>query len=212
MITDDLIASLAAGVTPVRRGVMTRAMALGLGVGVGLAALVFYVFWGIRPDVATAMRDPFLLAKTALPLLIGCLAVPVGMAMARPGGTSRMTAALWLVPAILCVLIVAALVVTPTGQWQAAFYGSSIVTCLTSIPLLSAPILAGLLVMLRRGAPEHPAACGAAAGLVAAGLGAAIYSLYCTEDSPLFYGVWYTLAMLGVVAVATVIGSRLLRW
>ncbi len=90
--------------------------------------------------------------------------------------------------------------------------GHSISIRLTSIPVLSAQILVGALVALRRGAPEHPDRCGAVAGLVAAGFGAAIYSLFCIDDSPLFYGVWYTLSILFVTLIGAVAGRSLLRW
>ena len=212
MRTDDLIASLGAGATPVRQGIVATTFARALAIGVGLTLVVFFLFWGIRPDAAIILQSPFLAAKTALPLLLGGLAVPVGLTLARPGGATRISTALWTVPAILGVFIIAALVVTPPAQWQTEFYGSSIALCLASIPILSLPILAGVLLALRRGAPEHPALCGAAAGLIAGGLGAAIYSLFCTEDSPLFYGMWYSSAIIGVVIVGAVIGNRALRW
>lgn len=212
MRTDDLIASLAGGATPVRQGIVATTFARALAIGVGLTLVVFFLFWGIRPDAAIILQSPFLAAKTALPLLLGGLAVPVGLTLARPGGATRISTALWTVPAILGVFIIAALVVTPPAQWQTEFYGSSIALCLASIPILSLPILAGVLFALRRGAPEHPALCGAAAGLIAGGLGAAIYSLFCTEDSPLFYGMWYSSAIVGVVIVGAVIGNRALRW
>ena len=212
MKTDDLIASLGASAAPVRQGIVATGFARSLVTGVGLTLVAFILFWGIRPDVAIIMRSPFLAAKTALPLLLGGLAVPVGLTLARPGGATRMSTVLWTVPAILGAFIIAALVVTPPAQWQTAFYGNSISTCLSSIPILSMPILGGVLFALRRGAPEHPAICGAAAGLIAGGLAAAIYSLFCTEDSPLFYGMWYSLAIIGVALVGAAIGSRALRW
>ncbi len=39
-----------------------------------------------------------------------------------------------------------------------------------------------------------------------------VYSIHCTEDSPLFYAVWYMLAILGASALGALLGSRLLRW
>lgn len=212
MTTDDLITGLGAELSPVRPGLLYRSVFRGLVTGIAIAVLAFFLVWGLRSDAAAAFADPFVAAKTALPLLLAGLALPIGMAAARPGGRSGLTGALWLVPSALAALVAVEILATPREQWGPAFTGNSIITCLTSIPLLSAPILAGLLATLRRGAPEAPARCGAVAGLVAGGFGAGIYSLYCTEGSPLFYGFWYALAIAGVTAAAAILGHRLLRW
>jgi hypothetical protein len=49
-------------------------------------------------------------------------------------------------------------------------------------------------------------------GLAAGGLAAAIYALFCDQDSPLFVATWYVLGVLIVTAIGAAIGSRLLRW
>ena len=70
--------------------------------------------------------------------------------------------------------------------------------CLVFISLMSLPLLAATLAALRRGASTRPVLSGALAGLLSGGAAAAVYALRCTEDSPLFYGLWYVLAILGV--------------
>jgi hypothetical protein len=72
--------------------------------------------------------------------------------------------------------------------------------------------LAAALFCLRQGAPEHPARAGAATGLLAGAIGAALYATHCPDDSPLFVAAWYTLAIGIVAAIGAVSGSRLLRW
>ena len=42
--------------------------------------------------------------------------------------------------------------------------------------------------------------------------GAALYAIHCTEDSPLFYAVWYGLAILVATAIGAALGRFLLRW
>ena len=74
------------------------------------------------------------------------------------------------------------------------------------------PLLAGTLWALRRGASTRPALAGAVAGLLSGGAAAAIYAVHCTEDSPLFYAVWYSLAILAVTGLGAALGSRVLRW
>jgi hypothetical protein len=78
--------------------------------------------------------------------------------------------------------------------------------------LLSAPILFAALIALRHGAPTRPALTGAVAGLMAGGLGAAIYAAHCIEDSSFFLATWYTLAIVGVTLVGALVGQRALRW
>jgi hypothetical protein len=71
---------------------------------------------------------------------------------------------------------------------------------------------AAVLAPRRRGATTAPALAGFVAGLAGSGLAAAIYTLHCTEDSPLFYVTWYGLAISTIAAVSAALGSRLLRW
>jgi hypothetical protein len=68
------------------------------------------------------------------------------------------------------------------------------------------------LIALRHGAPTRPALAGAAAGLLAGGLGAAVYASYCVEDSAFFLATWYTLAIAIVTSIGSALGARLLRW
>jgi hypothetical protein len=65
---------------------------------------------------------------------------------------------------------------------------------------------------MRQGAPERPARAGALAGLAAAALAATLYASNCTDDSPLFVALWYSLAALIVMAAGALVGGRLLRW
>ncbi|MGL6211208.1 MAG: NrsF family protein, partial [Paracoccaceae bacterium] len=105
-----------------------------------------------------------------------------------------------------------AYVTTPAEAREMATVGTTMVTCLVTIPLLSVLPVAAVLFALRHGATTAPALAGSVAGLAGAGMAAAIYALYCTEDSPLFYVTWYALAILGVTLVSAAIGVRMLRW
>ena len=90
--------------------------------------------------------------------------------------------------------------------------GSNSKVCMTAIPMMSLPLLAASLVGLRHGAPTRPAAAGAMAGLLSAGLAATVYASHCTDDSPLFVATWYSLATALVTALGAVLGSKLLRF
>jgi hypothetical protein len=84
--------------------------------------------------------------------------------------------------------------------------------CMTAIPALSLPLLAGALIGLRHGAPARPAVAGAIAGLLSAGLAATLYASHCTDDSPLFVAAWYTIATALVTAIGALAGAKLLRY
>jgi hypothetical protein len=90
--------------------------------------------------------------------------------------------------------------------------GSNSLVCISAIPLLSLPLLAGALFAMRHGAPARPAVAGAFAGLVSAGLAATLYASHCTDDSPLFVATWYTLATALVTAIGALAGARVLRF
>jgi hypothetical protein len=90
--------------------------------------------------------------------------------------------------------------------------GSNSRTCLAAIPAMSLPLLAAALIGLRHGAPTRPAAAGAVAGLLSAGLAATLYASHCTDDSPLFVATWYTIATMLVTAIGALAGSRVLRF
>jgi len=77
---------------------------------------------------------------------------------------------------------------------------------LKSIPFLGAGAACRHFVLSRQGAPEHPALAGAAAGLLAGAIGAALYATHCPDDSPLFVAVWYTLAITFITALALLQG------
>jgi len=78
--------------------------------------------------------------------------------------------------------------------------------------VFSAAPLAALLYALKSGAPDSPALAGAAAGLVAGSIGAAVYATHCIEDSPLFLALWYTIGISAVTLLGAAIGRHTLKW
>jgi len=213
MRTEDLIAGLAAAPEPVRPGRLGRAAALALALGFVAACAIYAALLGPRPDLAQALRVPLTLSKTLIPAALGVLGLVLALAAARPAGVSRPARLLLaLVLAAAAGLLAWNLLTLPAASRMPVFLGHSIHVCLPVIMLMAAPMAALLLRALRDGAAEHPARCGALAGLAAAGLAAALYSTFCTEDQPLFFVTWYGLAMALVTLAGAAAGSRLLRW
>jgi hypothetical protein len=104
------------------------------------------------------------------------------------------------------------LLATPPERWLEQAVGNYASTCIVAIPSLSIVTLAALLVALRAGAPRSPALAGAAAGVLAGCLSAALYATHCPDDSPLFVAVWYTLAVGLVTLTGAFAGRWALRW
>jgi hypothetical protein len=90
--------------------------------------------------------------------------------------------------------------------------GSSILRALTYIPVLSLPVLLGALLALRRLAPRSPTIAGFAAGIMAGGTGAWVYTFACDETGMMFLALWYTLGIVIVGALGAVLGRFLLHW
>lgn len=211
MKTEYLIRALAAD-THATRPVFPSMLALLVSsLAVSLAAL--WLILGFRPDLVDSLLIPDSVARFVLTGIVGLAGTRIALVLARPEG--RDDVRLWPLTAVAFAavgLLVWAFVTTPAEGLQMAVVGKSMVTCLTTIPLLSILPVTAIMWALRQGATTAPVLAGFVAGLGGSGLSAAIYALYCTEDSPLFYVLWYGLAIAGVTLVSTVIGSRVLRW
>lgn len=209
MKTDDLINALSQDTVaePGPGTVLARSLPVALLTSVlGLWATI-----GFRADLGHALTSLVPLMRHVLTLALFGLALALGWRLLRPEGR----ASLWplLLPAAVAAgLLIWTLTVTPPEGWQMALEGKTQMVCLIAVPLLSIPPVAALMLAFRQGAPMRPALAGALAGLAGGGLGAAVYALHCTEDSPLFYVTWYGTAIGIVTLAATLIGARILRW
>jgi hypothetical protein len=211
MRTDDLIRGLSADD---RRAMSPdRALMLLLPAGFAGAVAIFALFMRVRPDLAAMLIQPELLIKFGVTLSLAVVSLLVIRRMARPGVRAAPTAVALVLPAGLMALGVAwTLGVTAPDTWLPGLIGHNARFCVVLVPLLGTPILAGLLLALRKGAPTRPALAGAVAGLAAGGIGAALYAFHCTDDSPLFVLVWYGIGIAAVTAAGALIGRRLLAW
>ena len=212
MDTDQLIRTLAADsghrARPVGFGLM-----LALLAAAPVSLLMFFTELGIRPDVMTAMRNPFFDLKFAVTLALAISAMAVCLHLSRPEATLRGFGWLLLIPAgILTASIGGEMMMPQRLPAMTRLVGSNSRVCMTAIPLLSLPILAGALIGLRRGATARPAVAGAIAGLASAGLAATLYASHCTDDSPLFVATWYTLSTALVTAIGALAGAKLLKY
>ncbi|XSC47875.1 NrsF family protein [Bradyrhizobium sp. RDT10] len=212
MDTDQLIRTLAADNAHRARPV-GFALMLALLAAAPVSLLMFFTEFGVRPDIMVAMRNPFFDLKFAVTLALAIAAIAVSLHLSRPEASLRGFGWLLLAPVgILAAGIGGEMMMPQRLPMMTRLIGKNSWVCLTVIPLLSLPILAGALIGLRHGATARPAVAGAVAGLLSAGLAATLYASHCTDDSPLFVAAWYTIATALVTAIGALAGAKLLRY
>lgn len=212
MKTDDLLAALAAD-AGTREPSPTARVAPALAIGAAVAAAVFAAVVGPRPDLAAAAETGRFLFKFVPTGLLAVAAVGALLRLTRPGGRLGVWAGLLVAAAVMQLgAVVVEAVLVPRDLWATRALGRNALHCLLLTPFLSIAPLVVVLAAARHGATTRPALTGAVAGLAAAGVGASLYALNCADDSPLFVGLWYPLAVAVVAAVGALIGRRLLTW
>jgi hypothetical protein len=207
--TEELIAELAEAPPP-RRRPLAPLLGLAVAGGAALVMLVLLTAMTRSPHLAHPGATIAVTVMAALALAVG--AFRLALSLARPDGGAQHGPLLAPAALILAAGIAAELGRTPPDAWLARLVGGSPFGCLLSVALLSLPVLAAALAVLRRGAAPRPREAGAAAGLLAGGVTAALYVVHCPEESLLFVAVWHGAAALLVAALGGMIGARLLRW
>jgi hypothetical protein len=212
MDTDQLIRTLAADNSHRARPV-GFVLALALLAAAPVSMLMFFSELGVRPDVMTAMHNPFFDLKFGVTLALASAAITVALHLSRPEAALRGWVWLLMIPAGLLVAGISGEMMMPQRlPMMTRLVGSNSRVCMTAVPLMSLPLLAASLIGLRHGAPARPAVSGAIAGLMSAALAATLYASHCTDDSPLFVATWYTLATALVTAIGALVGSKVLRY
>ena len=212
MDTDQLIRTLAAD-SAYRPRPMWLALTLALVSAAPITIAIFFWRLGVRPDVMTAIHNPFFDLKFAVTLGLAIPAIAISLHLSRPEASLRGWLWLLVIPVGLLVAGIAGEMMLPQRlPMMARLIGSNSRICLTTIPLMSLPLLAAALIGLRHGAPSRPALTGAIAGLLSSGLAATLYASNCTDDSPLFVITWYSIATAMVASIGALAGNRLLRF
>ncbi len=211
MTTDALIRTLAQDTrTAPPLGVL---LSVAVALPLLAAGVAFLAGMGVRPDLAAALDHASVIVKHAFPVLLMLGGVAASLTLARPEARPEPAlAALAAGPVLLAVAVAVEAVTVPLDAWGRAIFVPSLWVCLGFVPLMALPVLFASLAVLRRGASTQPRLSGAVAGLMSGGAAASVYAFYCTQDSPLFYGVWYVAGIAGVTALGAALGGRLLRW
>jgi hypothetical protein len=213
MNTEQLVTMLARQAGPIHTAAGPRRFATALAWGLPGSALIMATVLGVRADLGAAVLLPMFWMKMGFPLAVAALMLGAATRLARPGGKAKLAPVL-LAGLVLMLWTLAAVVLVQTAPEQrtALLFGSTWLVCLFNIPMLSLPLFAALLWALKGLAPTRPALAGAAAGLLASGLAAALYTLHCPEMDAPFLALWYVAGMAIPALGGAATGSRLLRW
>lgn len=211
MKTEDLIRALAADADR-HSAEPGRMMGMVLPLAVVLAGAVFIGALGPRADIAAAFETVRFDFKLVVVAMLAASALVLLLRVARPDADWRNGILLALAPVTLLAGVALELVMLPGADWAAAATGVNALVCLTFIPLIGLGPLALFIGFLRKGAPVRPVLAGAIAGVAAGGLAALLYALHCTDDSPLFVAIWYTIAIAILAGLGALAGRLAVRW
>ena len=211
MRTDQLVDLLARGAGRAPRHVVPTRLGVAIAAGAAASAALSISTLGLNPGLSG--MGAALVIKVAY--VIGLLVAASRLAdrASRPGAPLR--GAGWSVAAVVLAMTALAVVVwtrTPVVERADLLYGRSWASCLWRVAALSVPALGAALWAVRGLAPTRPRVAGFAAGLMAGGLGALGYALFCPELSPVFVLAWYTSGILIPAVAGAMIGPRVLRW
>jgi len=210
--TPDLIASLAANATPVRR---LRPPVMRAACWLLLAAVVLTLLainQGIRPDLAQRLREATFAAGLAASLLTGVLAAIAAFLVSLPDRSRR-----WLLlPMPALVLWLSNIGYQCLVQWidigpDGVSLGEA-ARCFATLVLTSLPLSLAMLVMLRYAAPLRPTAVTLMGSLAVAAITATALSLFHTIDATMMILMWNVGTAIMFVALAGVFGRKMFRW
>lgn len=211
MLTDDLIADLAANPVATGKPTLRIAMAMLAGWLLALMALVIVVGPPLAALPQTGML-PFGV-KTGFALAFLAASVSATIAAGRPGKTLSLRLSLIAVPFVaLLALMMLEMSSTPRENWSGLFFGTTYMPCIRAITLASVPVLVATLWAYREMAPTRPALAGLLAGLSSGAAAAVAYALYCPETTASFLLAAYTPAALAPAVAGFLLGPKLLRW
>ena len=212
-MTDDLIARLSDDLKPVAPAALLGRVAGFVLAGLLVSGFLMLIWLGLRPDFAEAVGTSVFWIKFGYTLLLGLVGLRAVERLGRPGASARSTLfGAIAIAAVLAVVAVAAYAGAPAEARHAMVVGSSALLCPFYIVALSLPFLVAGGALMRRLAPTNLWLAGAAVGFMAGALGAWVYSFHCTEEGLPFLAIWYSLGILVMAGIGTLLGRTWLRW
>ena len=209
--TEQLIRSLVADLaTP--SGSVGKVIAICLSTSLLISFLSMWLVLGFRADIHIAMGSMSFWLKAIYTFIIGSVGLFAVERFGRPGlRSSKYFLFVGFLIASFALAAALEIMQLPEADRTKAWLGDTWAICPWLIVAESIPILIAAFVILRRMAPTQRSDAAAAAGLMAGGYGACIYSLHCGEQTLPFLACWYTFGVATVVAISF-LGRSYLRW
>ena len=216
MNTDRLIDALSANLEPAHRGQFGKTLVLAMVTGGAAALGLMLATVGPRPDLGSTAHLEWLALKLVFALSVIGAGAPLLLRSTRPGLENATNWAVVFVPFFAAIAVaIATLPLVSPQAWRGMLLGARTVSsarCFICIPFFAAIPFSALICALRKGGPTRLKLCGAIAGIVAGGFGAAAYGLSCTSDAIPFIAIWYSTAIMLCGVIGAQFGPRLLRW
>jgi hypothetical protein len=214
--TDRLIDILSGNLEPACPGEFEKMLILAMATGGAAAFRLMLATLGPRPDLHSTAHLEWLAVKLIFALSVIGTGAPLLVRSARPGFENVTNWAVALFPFFAAIAVALAMLFLDGPQaWKGMLLGARRVSsahCVLCIPFFAGVPLVALIWALRKGAPTRLKLCGAIAGIVAGGIGAAAYALSCTSDTIPFIAIWYGAAIAICAVVGAQVGPSLLRW
>ncbi|MTV36228.1 NrsF family protein [Duganella radicis] len=215
MKTDDLIDMLSTGpdAGAATRPQAARALLLPVLGGLLASGALMVVLLGVRRNLLEELTWPAFWGKLVFSLALAAAGWLAAKRLSAPGARTGVLPFYLGVP-VLAVWIAAGVALSNAAPEARAdlFWGATWRYCPLLIALISLPMLAAVLNVMRKRAPTRPRLAGAAAGLAAGAAAAVVYCLHCPELSIVFVGFWYLIGMLIPTALGALVGPRVLAW
>lgn len=211
--TDALIDALAGdlGATPAPS--LRRTLALAFAAGCVVSAAGMLALLGPRPDMASALSTASFWIKLIFPLGLAVAGLMAVDRLGRPGAPAGPGYAVGIaVAGGMALLASIQLATAPRAAISALLFGHTLDHCTALVMLLALPILAAGMSAMRQMAPTRLRLAGAAVGVTAGALSAAIYAIACNETALPFVTLWYGAGIALTGVLGALLGPRLLRW
>ena len=213
MNTDDLVALLASRAGAVDPGATARRFLLAVACGTAAAAMLSAGVLGLRPTPLDEASIPMFWAREMFCASLSVVGLMAVQRLGRPGmHPGWLPIGLAAPPVVMWGLAAVALLGADAPHRASLILGTTARVCPLLIALLSTPLLAAFVWLMKGLAPTRLRLAGAACGFAAGATGALAYTLHCPELAAPFVGIWYVLGMLVPTAFGALMGPRLLRW
>jgi len=213
MKTLDLIGRLARDPSPVEPYAVPKRLNRALLIGFAGSSAVLVAFYGVRSDLPELILTTMFWSRLAFPLAIIATARKLAERLVRPGAPLKLA---WFAVALPIVIILLAtaviLLATPSGYRLDLMLGTTWRVTTANVVLLSLPSLIPMMHAMQGLAPTRLALAGAGAGVVAGAQGLLVYSIYSSEMSVPFWGIWFVLAIIITTSIGALLAHRYLRW